>query len=59
LTHGPVDTVRAYCKLDILHIPRRVLEVRESGHSITTSWVRRTTEQGERHRVGLYLLEAA
>ena len=53
LKHGPVDAVHAYRKLDIPHVRRRVLELREAGHSITTSWVWRTTGQGERHRVGL------
>ncbi|WP_044041172.1 helix-turn-helix domain-containing protein [Caballeronia insecticola] len=59
LKRGPVDTVHAYRKLDILHVPRRVFELREAGHSIVTSWVWRTTEQGERHRVGLYSLEVS
>ncbi|WP_233863031.1 helix-turn-helix domain-containing protein [Paraburkholderia adhaesiva] len=57
LRRGPVDTVSAYRKLDILHVPRRVFELRKLGHCITTSWVWRVTEAGERHRVGLYVLE--
>lgn len=57
LRRGPVDTVHAYRQLDILHVPRRVFELRKLGHRITTSWVWRTTEAGERHRVGLYALE--
>ena len=32
-------------------------ELRKLGHRITTAWVWRTTEAGERHRVGLYVLE--
>lgn len=59
LKHGPVDTVFAYRSLDILHVPRRVFELRQQGHVITTSWIWRITEQGERHRVGLYDLEDA
>ncbi|RLK36107.1 helix-turn-helix domain-containing protein [Cupriavidus plantarum] len=58
LERGPVDTVHAYRQLDILHVPRRVFELRQAGHPITTSWVWRVTEQGVRHRVGIYSLEA-
>ncbi|MGF6792408.1 helix-turn-helix domain-containing protein [Paraburkholderia sp. 35.1] len=57
LPHGPVDTQHASRHLDIIHPPRRVFELRKLGHRITTSWVWRTTEAGERHRVGLYVLE--
>ncbi|RQQ60273.1 helix-turn-helix domain-containing protein [Burkholderia stagnalis] len=57
LKRGPVDTVHAYRKLDILHVPRRVFELRQAGHRIRTAWVWRTTEAGERHRVGLYVWE--
>ena len=57
LMRGPVDTQHASRKLDIIHPPRRVFELRKLGHRITTSWVWRTTEAGERHRVGLYVLE--
>ncbi|MBY4734018.1 helix-turn-helix domain-containing protein [Cupriavidus pauculus] len=59
LKRGPVDTVHAYRQLDILHVPRRVFELRQAGHKITTAWAWRVTEAGERHRVGLYVLEAA
>ncbi len=59
LERGPVDTVYAYRKLDILHVPRRVFELRKAGYGITTSWVWRITEKGERHRVGMYWLEGA
>lgn len=31
LEHGPVDTVTAYRKLDILHVPSRVFELRRVG----------------------------
>jgi hypothetical protein len=57
LKRGPVDTQHASRKLDIIHPPRRVFELRAAGHRITTSWVWRVTEQGGRHRVGLYSLE--
>lgn len=57
LKRGPIDTVHAYRQLDILHVPRRVFELRKMGYAITTQWVERITEAGEHHRVGLYSLE--
>ena len=54
---APVDTVYAYRQLDILHVPRRVFELRKAGYAIRTSWVTRITEQGIEHRVGIYSLE--
>lgn len=57
LKRGSVDTQHASRQLDIIHPPRRVFKLRKLGHRITTSWVWRTTEAGERHRVGLYALE--
>lgn len=59
LQRGPVDTVRAYRQLDILHVPRRIFELRKAGHRILTMWVWRVTEAGQRHRVGMYVLEGA
>jgi hypothetical protein len=56
LKRGPVDTVRAYRVLDILHAPRRVFELRKQGYDIATVWVTRFTEAGEPHRVGQYVL---
>ncbi|WP_429497433.1 helix-turn-helix domain-containing protein [Robbsia andropogonis] len=56
LRSGPVDTVHAYRTLDILHVPRRVLELRRAGYEIVTEWVPRVTEQGITHRVGRYRL---
>ena len=56
LQRGPVDTVHAYRKLDILHVPRRIFELRKQGYAIVTTWVTRFTEAGEPHRVGEYVL---
>jgi hypothetical protein len=56
LERGPVDTVHAYRALDILHVPRRVFELRKAGYAIAMSWVERVTDQGYAHRVGLYSL---
>lgn len=59
LRHGPVDTQHASRKLDIIHPPRRVFELRKLGYKITTAWVDRFTEAGQPHRVGIYTLEAS
>ncbi len=59
LKRGPVDTQHASRTLDIIHPPRRIFELRQSGHDIKTQWVERITEAGERHRVGQYVLEEA
>ncbi|MDW3684005.1 helix-turn-helix domain-containing protein [Cupriavidus sp. CV2] len=59
LKRGPVDTVHAYRNLDILHVPRRVFELRKAGYAITTSWASRVTERGYPHRVGIYSLAKA
>lgn len=56
LKRGPVDTQHASRKLDIIHPPRRVFELRNLGHDILTGWCWRTTEAGESHRVGIYRL---
>lgn len=57
LKRAPVDSLHAFRVLDILHPPRRVYELRQAGYKITTSWVWRYSEQGVRHRVGIYSLE--
>jgi hypothetical protein len=59
LARGPVDTVRAYRELDILHVPRRVFELRKQGYDISTQWTERYTEAGVPHRVGVYVLGGA
>lgn len=56
LKRGPVDTVHAYRYLDILHVPRRVFELRKQGYDISTHWTQRYTESGNSHRVGVYVL---
>ncbi|CAM3909273.1 helix-turn-helix domain-containing protein [Bordetella tumbae] len=56
LKRGPVDTVHAYRHLDILHVPRRVFELRKQGYDISTHWTQRYTESGNSHRVGVYVL---
>lgn len=56
LRQGPVDTNTAYRRLDILHVPSRVFELRKLGHPIKTFWTDHATEAGVFHRIGLYVL---
>ena len=54
--HG-VSTYEARRYLDIYYPPARIKELREEGHSIRTQWMIITTETGDDHRIGLYVLE--
>lgn len=54
---GSVSTVECTRYLDIVHPPRRVMELREAGNFIVTHWKREPTECGRLHRVGCYVLE--
>lgn len=56
LKRGPVDTYHARQRLDIAHPAGRVRELRRAGHDITTQMQERTSQAGERHRVGVYRL---
>ena len=42
--------------LDCYDPRARVMQLRNSGESITTTWGRITTESGHPHRVGVYVL---
>ncbi|CAM8667071.1 Helix-turn-helix domain containing protein [Comamonadaceae bacterium] len=53
-----VTTFEAMRYLDVYHCPARVLQLRKQGHNITTHWQTVITEAGEKHRVGLYVLES-
>lgn len=53
---GSITTVECTRFLDVVHPPRRVMELRERGFNIETTWVRHPTECGRLHRVGLYVL---
>jgi hypothetical protein len=57
LQRFPLTTFEAMRKLDVYHVPARVLQLRKAGHSIATLWQIVVTESGERHRVGLYVLQ--
>lgn len=53
---GPVTTLDARRKLDILHPAMRVLELRRRGHRIATIWTLQETDARVRHRVARYVL---
>ncbi len=57
LSRFPINTFEASRYLDVYHCPARVLQLRKQGWRIATHWQTVVTEAGERHRVGLYLLE--
>ena len=52
-----VTTFEAMRYLDVYHCPARVLQLRKRGYKIVTHWQTVITESGEKHRVGLYVLE--
>lgn len=52
-----ITTFEAMRYLDVYHCPARVLQLRKRGHKIVTHWQTVITEAGEKHRVGLYVLE--
>lgn len=54
---GAITTYEARRILDIYYPPARVKELRDQGERIATHWQNVTTEAGELHRVGLYVLE--
>lgn len=56
LSRYPLTTFEAMRYLDIYHVPARILQLRNDGENIVTSWATVETEQGHTHRVGLYTL---
>ena len=58
LSRYPVTTFEAMRHLDVYHCPARILQLRKRGHNIITHWQTVITEAGERHRVGLYVLDS-
>lgn len=52
-----VTTFEAMRYLDVYHCPARILQLRKQGYTIATHWQTVETEAGEKHRVGLYVLE--
>jgi hypothetical protein len=60
LTRFPVTTYEAMRYLDIYDPRPRIHELRHKfGYVIKTLWQTATTESGEMHRVGLYVLEGS
>ena len=57
LARYSVSTFEAMRYLDVYHCPARILQLRKSGHCITTHWQTVVTESGEKHRVGMYMRE--
>ena len=51
-----INTFEAMRYLDVYHCPARILQLRKRDHKIITLWQTVVTEAGERHRVGLYVL---
>lgn len=55
---GTVTTYEARRYLDIYFPPARIKELRYMGERIKTLWVNVVTEAGERHHIGMYMLES-
>ena len=58
LSRYSISTFEAMRYLDVYHCPARILQLRKRGHKIITHWQTVVTEAGERHRVGLYVLDS-
>lgn len=57
LRAGPVTSIQASQRLDIVHPPSAVRRLRRRGHDIATQWTYQAIEPGRpAHRVGLYVL---
>ena len=57
LAQFSLNTFEAMRYLDCYDPRARVMQLRKYGHRINTHWRTITTESGDRHRVGLYVLE--
>lgn len=58
LAQFPITTFEAMRYLDCYDPRARVMQLRNQGEPIVTHWRTVTTESGDRHRVGLYVLAA-
>ena len=56
LSRFSLTTYEAMRHLDVYDPRARVLQLRKAGEAITTTWGQITTESGELHRVGVYVL---
>lgn len=52
-----ITTFEAMRYLDIYYPPARVQQLRDQGYQIKRLWQVIETESGDKHRVGLYVLE--
>lgn len=53
---GPVSTLEARRKLEILAPAARVFELKAQGYKVEKVWIKEETEGGVFHRVALYFL---
>jgi len=51
-----INTFEASRGLGVYHPPARILQLRQKGHNIDTIWQTIVAENGDKHRVGCYLL---
>lgn len=51
-----INTFEASRGLGVYHPPARILQLRKQGYPIETIWQTIVAENGDRHRVGCYLL---
>lgn len=51
-----INTYEASRGLGIYHPPARILQLRQQGHKINTIWQTIVAENGDKHRVGCYVL---
>jgi hypothetical protein len=58
LSQFSLTTFEAMRHLDVYDPRARVMQLRNAGESIATTWGRITTESGVLHRVGIYSLAA-
>jgi Helix-turn-helix domain len=58
LGYFAINSFEAMRSLDVYHVPARVQELRAQGYNIKLHWQTVITESGEKHRVGLYVLNS-
>ena len=56
LEHGSVSSTYAREVLNCYHPNARILEIRQRGYEIKTTWRVVTDSQGREHRVGVWVL---
>ena len=56
LEHGSVPSTYAREVLNCYHSNERILEIRQRGYEIKTTWSVFTDSQGREHRVGVWVL---